>query len=337
MNAVETPDFKKLFGGGKLQRKYASKISPVADELADLLIAHAIEVEDSQGVYWFYVDNGGCVAWSIRQSDNILGLALTQIGAPSNYWQQQWYKLGKTITERIVAAVQAKMQTPTETPASEVPAAPQVEALQKTQQLNSETPTDESKPRQFANRDKNRIAELEAELATERSYGELARNHADKLTARINKLEADNAAYERIVIQAGDKVKSMVSQLGMCHEALGENQALIKRIKARAERPSDDPFDAPADILSMIDDFYAGLQAEIKQALENQATPTPPAQESLVTEPKFMLGQVVTIIVHIDKLSGIVIERKLEDNQWHYKVERPFTGITMWYTESELS
>lgn len=148
---------------------------------------------------------------------------------PSGY---NWYNgdsficFGENFAKAAHAAYQHYLdnQAPAETQASETPAAPQVEAVSDEQSedyhvifvtdadYNFALVADDGEVIDFEYYDekplqekadllnqelapkKNRIAKLEADLATERSYGELARNHADKLTARINELEADNAA-----------------------------------------------------------------------------------------------------------------------------------------------
>lgn len=109
MNAVDNATLERIYGYGKRQRKYVGKISVVAQELADLVIAAAVSCENSQGVYWIsFTEDDNVTDCEIRQSDNIMSVSMLSFGANPAMWPRNYYKLGKTITEYIVSAIAAK-------------------------------------------------------------------------------------------------------------------------------------------------------------------------------------------------------------------------------------
>lgn len=70
---------------------------------------------------------------------------------------------------------------------------------------------------------------------------------------------------------AQETIETLKSNCKMFHEALILNQQAIEQIKQRAERPSEDPFDAPADILAIIESLHAPAEEAKAKALQTHA------------------------------------------------------------------
>lgn len=232
-------------------------------------------------------------------------------------YEQAYQDALKMTNEELEAMETAQAPAETQAP-TEAPAAPQVETIA----LEDAIHAVENYPVDAIKLLFERIAKLEADLATERSYGELARNHADKLTARINKLEADNAAYERIVIQAGKDFEALRNENAELLAVLRMIESLDMLNDAMYELRDTGNMDGYATI-------YALRENTIKQI------PTPPAQEA--PEPKFAVGDKVRIVSHIDQLTGKV-DAIVTDSfaGVSYRVVRDYSPVTLWHAEGDL-
>jgi len=105
-----------IYSSGKFHRMYAKTINPYAALLVERMIAVCTRVELSEKVYWFYADDSEKVIFAIRQSDNLVHLALSDIGFDAKYWYKVYYNLGKRLVAHLVVSVEAKMQVAPKAP-----------------------------------------------------------------------------------------------------------------------------------------------------------------------------------------------------------------------------
>lgn len=228
----------------------------------------------------------------------------------------------------------SQAQTPTETPASEAPAAPQVEAPVDAPQ---ESPQVEmvsdvllrGYARQSIEKDE-RIAALEAQLQKAERVAAAFDSELGKEQQKRIKLEADNAAYERIVIQAGKDFEALRN----------ENARIRLSIYARYTSAKEQATKWGMSGDSERERWFSYVENVLGDILQmfnaDNTTPTPPSQEAPAT-PKFAVGDKVRIVSHIDQLTGKV-DAIVTDSfaGVSYRVVRDYSPVTLWHAESDL-
>lgn len=249
-------------------------------------------------------------------------------------------------------------KTPTETPASEAPAAPQVEtrfivgkrsneycwyvwdnedneeasgnywsvdeAQARANELNANGPS-----RVVVDEKDERIAELEAQLQKAERVAAAFDSELGKEQQKRIKLETDLAAAQAIIVQAGKDFAALKDENARMREDLATIAHKAKRI-----------YNGDVDMGSA-----KALALGIYSLSRQDSTPTPPAQEALVTPlPKFTVGQAVWVVFSYGREFGlsnkaaIVIEIKQEDGANWYRVKYELSNEdgSQWWEEYEI-
>jgi hypothetical protein len=97
--------------------------------------------------------------------------------------------------------------------------------------------------------------------------------------------ELATAQLRQQLAEAQETIETLKATAKMYHESLGLNQEAIRKIKARAERPSEDPFDAPADILAIIEALYKPFEDAKAKALQ-LSNPAPEREDTPIWQYK---------------------------------------------------
>lgn len=214
MNPVDNATLERIYFQGKRQRKYIGRISTVAQELADLVIAAAVSCENSQGVYWIsFTEDDNVVDCEIRQSDCIMSISMISLGASPAYWPRNYYKLGKTITQYIVDAIAAK-QAPVN---AQKEAQSNQDATEESKAVDAyrvrfETEADYNyalvaPDGEVIDFDYSSAIKLEETAKILNQETEQYRKRIELLEAQVAKLQGDLDAAGNIIIQAGEQVE----------------------------------------------------------------------------------------------------------------------------------